>query len=167
MEPMAEIELATGYVPGAVGRITELHADYYHREWGFGLVFEAKVAAGLSEFLIRFDDARDRLWTVRVKGRVEGSLAVDAIKAEVEGAHLRWFIVAPHLRGLGFGNALIKEAVTFCREKNYRLVYLWTFEGLLAARHLYEKFGFRLVEQREGARWGRVVNEQRFVLILG
>jgi hypothetical protein len=37
-----------------------------------------------------------------------------------------------------------------------------TFEGLDAARHLYEAAGFRLLAQAPGAQWGRVVNEQRF-----
>jgi hypothetical protein len=35
---------------------------------------------------------------------------------------------------------------------------------LWAARHLYEKTGFRLVEQRRGSQWGVEVNEQRFEL---
>jgi hypothetical protein len=30
-------------VAGAIGRVTELHAAYYAREWGFGVFFEAKV----------------------------------------------------------------------------------------------------------------------------
>jgi hypothetical protein len=50
----------------------------------------------------------------------------------------------------------------FCRRKRYPAVYLWTFEGLAAARHLYEKHGFVLVEQHPGDQWGMTVNEQRF-----
>jgi len=30
-----------GYVPGAIGRIVELHAAYYSKHWQFGLFFEA------------------------------------------------------------------------------------------------------------------------------
>jgi GNAT superfamily N-acetyltransferase len=66
------------------------------------------------------------------------------------------------LRGRGIGNQLIKEALDFCRSKEYKRVYLWTFEGLKAARHLYEKSGFELVEQHKGIQWGTEVNEQRF-----
>jgi RimJ/RimL family protein N-acetyltransferase len=53
------------------------------------------------------------------------------------------------------------EAMRFCHQRNYAKVYLWTFGGLFASRHVYEKFGFRLVDQKEGAQWGRNVIEQK------
>jgi GNAT superfamily N-acetyltransferase len=162
---MADLQFR-GYIPGAIGRIAEMHATYYHRHWGFGLFFEAKVAADLSEFLSRFDEAHDGFWTVCLENRVEGSVAIDGIKAASEGAHLRWFIVSPALHGKGFGHQLLKEAVTFCKRMRYNRVYLWTFEGLDAARHLYEKFGFHIEEEYEGTQWGTKVNEQKFVLNL-
>ncbi|MFW6055249.1 MAG: GNAT family N-acetyltransferase, partial [Thermodesulfobacteriota bacterium] len=81
-------------------------------------------------------------------------------------AHLRWFIVSDALQGQGLGNRLLDEAMAFCKDMGYRRVYLWTFEGLQAARHLYEKAGFELKEQHPGRGWGTVVNEQRFELLL-
>jgi len=158
--------ILTGYIPGAIGRIAELHATYYHRNWGFGLFFEAKVAAELSEFLSRFDETRDGFWTVCLNNRIEGGIAIDGIKTTTEGAHLRWFILSPETRNRGIGNRLMEEATSFCRKKNYRRVYLWTFEGLHEARHLYEKFGFKLVRQFEGTQWGTKVIEQKFELVL-
>jgi RimJ/RimL family protein N-acetyltransferase len=163
MIPDVEIK---GYVPGAIGRIAEMHGVYYHRNWGFGLFFEAKVAAELSEFLSRFDRSRDGFWTVCLQGRVQGSMAIDGIKAESDGAHLRWFILSAELRGQGFGNRLMQAAVNLCKQRRYPRIYLWTFEGLDAARHLYEKFGFRLTGQHQGAQWGITVTEQKFVLDL-
>ena len=165
MCPMSEIAIA-GHVPGAIGRVTELHASYYSKNWDFGLYFEAKVAAELSEFLRRFDPARDGFWTAIQTGRVEGSIAIDAAKASTEGAHLRWFILSDALRGLGVGNRLMWEAVGLCRQRGYPRAFLWTFQGLEPARHLYEKFGFRLAEQIEGEQWGKRVLEQRYVLAL-
>ncbi len=158
---MNDIEL-TGYVPGAIGRIVELHGTYYRENWGFGQFFETKVATGLSEFLARFDRRRDGLWTVCSSGRVEGAIAIDGINAGSAGAHLRWFILSPQLSGRGFGNRLLEEALDFCRKKEYARIYLWTFAGLHAARHLYEKFGFELVEQLIGNQWGKEVDEQKF-----
>ena len=161
---MNEIEICKGYVPGAIGRVVELHGAYYHAHWGFGAFFEAKVAGGLAEFINRYDDQRDGLWTVTINGRVEGSIAIDGAHAAQEGAHLRWFIISDALRGQGVGNQLINAAIDFCRIKQYPCIYLWTFEGLHAARHLYEQAGFVHVEQHHGSQWGTEVEEQRFEL---
>jgi GNAT superfamily N-acetyltransferase len=163
---MPGVEIKKGYIPGAIGRIGELHGLYYQAQWDFGLFFEAKVVTELSSFLRRYDDKRDGLWLVVVNGRVEGSIAIDGADAHGEGAHLRWFILSANLRGSGIGNQLIARAIDFCRTKGYPCVYLWTFEGLHAARHLYEKAGFKLVLQHKGLQWGTEVNEQRFELSL-
>jgi GNAT superfamily N-acetyltransferase len=151
-----------GYRPGSIGRVAEMHAAYYHSHWGFGLFFEAKVASELAEFLGRFDGERDGFWTLLDGDRVEGSIAIDGLKAETEGAHLRWFIIAPELQGSGWGCRLMQEAVAFCDRRAYSRIFLWTFAGLDAARHLYEAFGFHLVSQADGERWGARVVEQRF-----
>ena len=163
-------EIVKGYISGAIGRVAELHGTYYSLNWGFGLFFEAKVATELAAFLSRPDGAGDGFWAVTQAGRIEGSIAIDGSRArdaDREGAHLRWFIVSDALRGTGLGRRLLETAVGFCRERGYPRISLWTFEGLDAARHLYESAGFRLAEQRRGAQWGVEVNEQRFELRLG
>ena len=155
--------LIKGYIPGAIGRIAALHSTYYAKQWGFGLFFEAKVATELSAFLKAYDTQRDGLWVVLRNDCVEGGIVIDGNHAWDEGAHLRWFILSDALRGSGWGRRLIKTAVDFCIEKKYPQIYLWTFEGLHAARHLYESVGFRLVQQHKGSQWGTEVNEQQFV----
>ena len=160
------LEITNSYVPGAIGRITELHGSYYHQHADFGLYFESKVACELSEFLRRYDSARDGIWLALSHGRIEGSIVIDGGDAETEGAHLRWFIVSDSLRGNGVGSKLITAALDFCRRRKYKKIYLWTFEGLNAARHLYEKYGFRMTRQQLGNQWGSEVNEQRFELHL-
>jgi GNAT superfamily N-acetyltransferase len=162
---MSAIKLS-GYIPGAIGRIAELHGTYYSKHWGFDLFFESKVAIELSEFLRRFDEARDGFWVASIEEKIVGSIAIDGVHGDSKGAHLRWFIVAPEIQGQGIGKMLIKETVEFCRKKEFGRIYLWTFAGLDPARHLYEKFGFRLCEEHEGNQWGRTVTEQRFELIL-
>jgi GNAT superfamily N-acetyltransferase len=159
-----KIEISKGYQPGCIGRITQLHSAYYHRHTGFGLYFEAKVASELAEFMQRYNEHLDGIWIATVDGAIEGSIAIDGAHAAEEGAHLRWFIVSDRLRGNGCGNALLETAVNHCRNQGFPRTYLWTFEGLTAARHLYEKQGFRLIRQQRGAHWGSEVNEQRFEL---
>ncbi|MBW1689349.1 MAG: GNAT family N-acetyltransferase [Deltaproteobacteria bacterium] len=165
-EHRSKIRINRGYIPGSIGRIIEIHGAYYGEHWGFGSFFEAKVASELAEFIARYDDKRDGLWTASLGGRIEGSIAIDGIHAEGKGAHLRWFIVSPSLHGRGIGSRLITEATRFCRNRGYRSIYLWTFEGLEPAKHLYEKTGFTLREQRRGTMWGTEVKEQRFELSL-
>jgi GNAT superfamily N-acetyltransferase len=97
-------------------------------------------------------------------GVVEGSIAIDGADAHHKGAHLRWFIVSAKLRGTGAGTALLSTAMEFCHARHYPRAHLWTFEGLDAARHLYEKFGFRLKQQQLGKQWGTEVSEQFFEL---
>jgi GNAT superfamily N-acetyltransferase len=163
---MEGVEISKGYVPGSIGRVVELHAMYYAEHWGFRPFFEAKVAAEIAEFIGRYDDSRDGFWISSNAGRIEGSITIDGLRAREDGAHLRWFIVSDRLRGTGVGSRLIRAAVGFCRDRAYRRVYLWTFEGLDAARHLYEREGFRLAEESRGVQWGTEVNEQRFELRL-
>ena len=160
--PQHPITIQRGYLPGAIGRLAELHARYYHRLVGFGLPFEAKVARELAAFCEHYQAERDGLWLALADDRVEGSIAIDGSHADTTSAHLRWFIASDSLRGSGVGAQLLDQALAFSRERGYRRTYLWTFEGLGAARHLYEKAGFRLVHQQAGDQWGAVVNEQRF-----
>jgi GNAT superfamily N-acetyltransferase len=158
------VSIHSGYLPGCIGRIAELHGSFYSRHAGFGVPFESKVACDLSAFCERFDASSAGLWLAVRCGRVEGAIAIDGARTATDGAHLRWFIVSDELRGSGIGSRLLASALDFCRTRAYPRVYLWTFEGLDAARHLYEKYGFRLASQERGKQWGYEVNEQRFEL---
>ena len=153
------------YFPGLLGRVAELHGRYYHRHWGFGLFFEAKVATEMAAFLERFDPARDGLWIVVAEDRIIGAVAIVGQDAGTVEARLRWLIVAPEHQGRGIGKVLMQEAVAFCRHAGFRRVWLTTFAGLDAARHIYEKEGFHLLEEREDAHWGKTVPEQTFELL--
>jgi len=149
-----------GYRPGALGRVAELHATYYHRQWGFGLFFEAKVASGLAEFLGRMDPEKDSFWGAYLEGRLIGSIVIDCGEDPKKGAHLRWFILDPELQGSGMGRILLDRAMSFCRDKGFHRVYLWTFAGLEAARRLYDQAGFTIREELDNDQWGKVMKEQ-------
>ncbi|MFN8453002.1 MAG: GNAT family N-acetyltransferase [Anaerolineae bacterium] len=145
---MAEITL-TGYVSGALGSIVALHGSYYHTHWDLDLYFEAKVAVELAAFLNRFDAQHDGAWFARDGEQVIGGIFIDGKDANGKGARLRWFIVDPAYQGRGVGSRLVEAAVGFCRSKAFPRVYLTTFAGLDSARHLYEKFGFRLCGEED------------------
>ncbi|AMS18217.1 MarR family transcriptional regulator [Pseudomonas chlororaphis] len=168
----AQIAAATpsvlrGYRPGMIGRITELHAHYYSRLVGFGQFFEQRVAAGLAEFSERLDNPDNGVWLAVLDERIVGSIAIDlgdaADRPQADRvAHLRWFILDEAARGTGTGRLLLKAALEHCDQVRASSCYLWTFSGLDAARHLYEAFGFQLVEEQPAAQWGKTVLEQKF-----
>src|SRR5690348_7628168 len=123
---MNTIEL-TGYKPGALGRIVELHGSYYAANWDLGLYFEGKVATELAAFLSRFNPAHDGAWFACAGEKVVGGIFIDGSNPDGEGARLRWFILDPAVQGQGVGARLIDAAMSFCDEKGFRRVYLTTF----------------------------------------
>jgi GNAT superfamily N-acetyltransferase len=151
-----------GYRPGCIGRIAELHASFYSRTVDFGVAFEARVATELSQFCLDYTSGRDGLWLAEEDGMLHGSVAIDGAHYPASGAHLRWFITSDASRGKGLGTRLLDAAMAFCEAAGYQRVHLWTFDGLHAARHLYEKQGFRLSRSHRGTQWGKEVNEQLF-----
>jgi GNAT superfamily N-acetyltransferase len=162
-----EPSIRQGYFPGVIGSVTEAHAVYYHRHWGLDASFEAQVATELSAFIAALDPRRDGLWTAAHEHRMVGSIAIDGRAAWTEGARLRWFLVLPESQGAGIGTQLARAAVDFCRQQGYPRVFLWTFQGLAAARRLYEKCGFVLCEEHDAVQWGQRIREQKFELQLG
>lgn len=154
-----------GYRPGFLGRITEVHAIYYHQHWGFDLSFESQVASEMAEFLARYDSKRDLFKVALLGPKFAGSVVVDGSGPD-GAARLRWFIVAPDLWGRGIGSTLLEKAKAFARRAGHESLYLWTFEGLDCARHLYEKAGFVLAEEKPMDKWGGSIREQKYVLQL-
>lgn len=155
-------EIVTGYLPGMIGRISEMHASYYSQHYGFGYFFESKVAAGLAEFAGRLESVRNNIWLAVHQGKIVGSLAIDGEDLGNNEAHLRWFILDDECRGTGMGRQLLAKAMQFCDEQQFSAVQLWTFSGLNAARTLYESFGFTLSKEWQGEQWGRAMLEQQF-----
>ena len=152
--------------PGDLGAVAALHGRLYEREYGFGPLFEAYVAeamAGLVQALDR-DPRAGRLWVVEAGGRVGGSIAIARVDAA--RAQLRWFLLAPRLRGRGLGRRLLGEALDYAKHEGYRSVFLWTVDPLARAAQLYRAAGFELAEERPGAPWDAGINEQRYELRL-
>lgn len=144
-------QIVAGYHPGLLGRCAEMHAIFYSRHAGFGSFFECQVASGMAEFLQRQDQPRNRIWSAIKNGHVVGTITIDGDDLKRNAGHLRWFIVDGACRGSGTGKRLLAEALSFCDEVAFPEVELWTFAGLDAARHLYERAGFQLLEERNGA----------------
>lgn len=158
-----QIQISTGYQPGLIGRVAEMHADFYAHHYGFGHFFEGKVASELAAFSGRLEEACNQIWVATHRGRIVGSIAIDGQDLGNNNAHLRWFILDGSCRGRGVGRMLLQQALAFCDRYGFSSVQLWTFSGLDSARHLYESFGFRLEKAWQGDQWGSSMLEQKFI----
>lgn len=116
---MSEIQIASDYRAGLIGRVTHMHMAYYAPFTGFGQRFESVVAGGLASFCDRLLHPNNQIW-----------LAIQDLQ--------------------------------FVDAKGFEETQLWTFNGLHAARHLYESHGFKLAEENLGNQWGSEILEQRF-----
>jgi molybdopterin-guanine dinucleotide biosynthesis protein A len=80
------------------------------------------------------------LWVALVDGDVVGSVALRHLEA---GAYeLKRMYLRSAQRGRGVGKELLTIAVAWARANGVRMIRLDTAEGMVAARRLYESFGF-------------------------
>jgi GNAT superfamily N-acetyltransferase len=146
------IVVRSGYEPGIIGRIGELHGRYYATAWGSGAAFEMQVVRGLCDFIEAYDPRTHVLLTAHAGDVLIGSAAVLAFP-ESGRAQLRYVIVDPAWQGRGAGRALLQAALAWCRARGVATCFLWTVEGLPASRTMYERAGFRAVERVDDARY--------------
>jgi len=160
---LEDIVIRTELKPGDIGYVIFMHGRLYKKEYNYGIEFETYVAAGLAEFYQQYDPARDRVWICEYHEKIVGFLL---LMHRGEAAQLRYFILKPKYRGIGLGNKLMNLYVGFLKQCKYRSSYLWTTDELPASAHLYQKFGFKLTEERPSAAFGKPVRERRYELVL-
>ncbi|MEP5152649.1 helix-turn-helix domain-containing GNAT family N-acetyltransferase [Planktotalea sp.] len=158
-----ELTIHSGYRSEIIASVVRLHAAYYSQNYGFGAVFERKVATELSEFMGRIDRPSNATFSAYRSNELLGTVSLDGEDLGQGNCHLRWFIVSPRAQGMRIGSLLLEKATSFIDQAAFEQTRLWTFKGLDAARHLYEKHGFVLANETPGAQWGTEVVEQEFV----
>ena len=60
------------------------------------------------------------------------------------------FYLTPDSRGIGLGKKMMQEALKFAKEAGYKKVYIESMPELSNAVNLYEKFGFRFLNEAMG-----------------
>jgi DNA-binding MarR family transcriptional regulator/GNAT superfamily N-acetyltransferase len=139
--------------PGDMGWIVSRHGALYGEEYGWDERLEALCAEIVATFVRNFDARRERCWIAERDGENVGSVML--VKDTEEIARLRLLLVEPKARGLGIGARLVEECLRFAREARYKKITLWTHRVLIAARHIYEQEGCKLVDSSKHNEFGK------------
>jgi DNA-binding MarR family transcriptional regulator/GNAT superfamily N-acetyltransferase len=150
--------------PGDMGWVVHRHGVLYAQEYGWDSQFEGVVAGIVAKFIRDYDAKRERCWIAEKDGEPVGSVFLVSRSKRI--AQLRLLLVEPRARGLGIGARLVSECLRFARQVGYQKVVLWTNAGLHAARHIYERAGFRLVGEEKDHSFGHDQTFQTWELTL-
>ncbi|GAA1892260.1 helix-turn-helix domain-containing GNAT family N-acetyltransferase [Streptomyces durmitorensis] len=152
--------------PGDLGWIVQRNAALYAAEYGFNTDYEGLVARIVADFAEDHDPHLERVWIAELDGRPVG--CVMCVRDDAPGtARLRLLLVEPDARGMGIGDQLVSACVEFARDVGYREMALWTNDILGAARAIYLRHGFVLVDEKPHRSFGVDLLGQDWQLHLG
>lgn len=138
---------------GDFGWVVQKNGEVYAEEYNWDEEYEGLVAGIVADFIKNFDAKRERCWIAEKDGANIG--AVFLVKKDETTAKLRLLIVDPKARGLGVGKRLVEECTRFAKKAGYKKITLWTNSVLTAARHIYEKEGYKIVKAEPHHSFGK------------
>lgn len=138
--------------PGDFGWVVHRHGVLYSEEYGWDETFEGLVARIVADYVDQHDIRREAAWIAEIDGEPVG--CVFCVKKNERTAQLRLLLVELRARGMGIGTRLVQECIDFARRSGYSEMTLWTNDVLDEARRIYERAGWKLVEQNKHHSFG-------------
>lgn len=129
------------------------HGEVYTSEFGWNGEFEGFVARIVADYAQNADRPGHGAWIAELDGRRAGCVFV-VPDEEAGTARLRILLVHPEARGRDLGYRLVATALDFAGRAGYERMRLWTNHPLVAARRVYLRHGFRLVDEQPHRSFG-------------
>ena len=143
-----------------INYIIESHCRIYNEEHNFDHTFNEFITNSLIMFADGVNSKKEQIWLIDNNGVRQGSIGI--IDAGNNVAQLRWLLVEPKNRGVGYGNALMDVAINHC-SNYYNQIILWTNSKLISARKLYERHGFNIEEIRKSYLSNQEIIEEKWI----
>jgi DNA-binding MarR family transcriptional regulator/GNAT superfamily N-acetyltransferase len=149
--------------PGDLGWVVQRNGALYAQQYGWDASYEALVARIVADYAGRADP-REAGWIAELDGAPVG--CVFCMRKDDRTAQLRLLLVEPGARGMGLGERLAAECLAFARQAGYPEIVLWTNDVLSAARRIYQRLGFELVDSEPHHSFGHDLVGQNWRLSL-
>jgi GNAT superfamily N-acetyltransferase len=156
--------------PGDAEAIVRLHARIYGTEYGLNAVFSEWVGQSVKAAIAAGWPVRDgAVWLIDSARRGERAVELDGALALTREhrptlGRLRFFVLAPELRGRGLGRLMVGELLDEARSQGIERLELETFSELTTAAHIYRSVGFELTDSRQHDGFGAPIIFQQYVL---
>lgn len=98
-----------------------------------------------------YNQPHSRYWVVQGPNKIWGGAGIAPLEGgSSDTCELQKMYFRKEIRGLGLGKAMIKLALDTAREMGYKKCYLETMPYMEVALSLYNKHGFKLLDQPMG-----------------
>ena len=148
---------------GDLGWLIAAHGEVYHREFKFDANFELNIAAKLVKILSA-DEPLNRLWIADSGQERAGCIAVSRLSDST--GFINFVLVIDKFRGQGLARQLMETMTAHCRLAQVKTLRLETYSTLVAARELYKKLGYEIVESETINEFGQSVQRECWALQL-
>ncbi|WP_170226977.1 GNAT family N-acetyltransferase [Luteibaculum oceani] len=113
-----------------------------------GTVYTDPVIRQLSK---SYGGGRAAYFVVEIKGETVGGGGIAPLSgADEDVCELQRMFVSGLHRGKGIGYGLLKHCIDFAQKAGYKFCYLESSEKLSDAIRLYERFGFKYLDDKMG-----------------
>lgn len=113
-----------------------------------GTAYEDKT---LDQLFEAFQKNRAEYFVLEEGGRILGSAGISPLDhGDPKVCELQKMYFDPSARGRGLGNQMMQKCLDFARSQKFETCYIETLPSMKAAQKLYQKTGFKYIQERMG-----------------